>query len=99
MKILALAFVMAAPALAGAQGGPGVKATLADLAWIAGHWVNEEGGDLSEEVWTAPTGDSMQGMWRYVAAGRVKIFEALTIVEDAEGVTLRLRRAELPVSL
>jgi hypothetical protein len=33
----------------------------------------------------------MQGMWRFVAAGKVQIFELLTITESGDGVVLRLR--------
>ena len=37
------------------------------------HWVDDSEGGLSEEVWTAPSGDSMIGMWRYVAKGKVQM--------------------------
>ena len=76
------------PALA--QGGP-AKATLADVAFIAGHWKGDVGGSLSEEVWTSPAGDSMVGMWRLVTDGQVRVFEFLTIVQDTDGPTFRLR--------
>jgi len=46
-----------------------------DLSWLAGRWVDDSGGNLSEEVWTAPSGDSMQGMWRYVVSGKTRIYE------------------------
>jgi hypothetical protein len=64
---------------------------LADLAWIAGRWIDDAGGNLSEEIWAAPVGDSMMGMWRYVAGGKVRIFELLTIGEHEGGLALRLR--------
>lgn len=70
---------------------PVVPPRLADVAWIAGHWVGETGGDRSEEVWSAPAGDSMMGMWRWVSGGKAKVFELITLVEDASGVTYRLR--------
>ena len=54
---------------AGAAPPPGA-ATLADVAFMAGHWIGGEAGDLSEEVWSSPEGDSMMGMWRYVEKGR-----------------------------
>jgi hypothetical protein len=67
-------------------------ATVAQLAWIAGHWVDDSGGALSEEIWTAPSGDSMIGMWRYVAQGRLQIFELLSITDDdGAGPVFRLR--------
>jgi hypothetical protein len=64
---------------------------LADLAWIAGRWIDDSGGNLSEEIWAAPAGDSMMGMWRYVSGGKVRIFEMLTIGEHEGGLALRLR--------
>ncbi len=66
-------------------------ASLADVRFMAGHWRNDENGNLSEEIWTAPGGDSMQGMWRYVAAGKVRLFEALTLTEEQGTVVMRLR--------
>jgi hypothetical protein len=67
------------------------KATLSDLAWMAGHWRGGEKGDLSEEVWTAPEKDSMLGMWRYVAGGKARVFELLAVVMSDSGPLLHLR--------
>ncbi len=68
-----------------------VAATLADVTCMAGHWLGGEKGDVSEEVWTAPEGDSMMGMWRYVAKGRAGIFELLTLKAEGPNVVLRIR--------
>jgi len=70
---------------------PPIPATLADVAFLAGHWVGGDPGDLSEEVWSAPEGDSMVGMWRYVAKGRTRIYEILTLTAEGAGVVLRIR--------
>ena len=70
---------------------PPVPATLADVSFMAGHWVGGEAGDLSEEVWSAAEGDSMMGMWRYVAKGRAGIFEFLTLTPEGPNVVLRIR--------
>jgi hypothetical protein len=64
---------------------------LAALAWLAGHWVDEPGGDLSEEVWTEPHGDSMLGMWRWVSARSARAVELLAIGVEAGRPVLRLR--------
>jgi Domain of unknown function (DUF6265) len=77
------------PARAGAPPPP-VPATLGDVAFMAGHWIGRE-PDLSEEVWSAPEGDSMVGMWRYVAKGRTRIYEILTLTAEGPNVVLRLR--------
>jgi len=70
---------------------PAVPATLADVAFIAGHWVGGDALDLSEEIWSAPEGDSMVGMWRYVAKGRARIYEILTLTAEGPHVVLRIR--------
>lgn len=70
---------------------PPVPATLADVSFMAGHWIGGEGGDVSEEVWSAPEGDSMMGMWRYVAKGEARIFELLNLKAEGRGVVLRIR--------
>jgi hypothetical protein len=75
---------------AGAAPPPGA-ATLADVAFMAGHWIGGEAGDLSEEVWSSPEGDSMMGMWRYVENGRARVFEMLTLTAEGPSVTLRIR--------
>jgi hypothetical protein len=85
--------VMAAP-VAGAPpeaSAPAKPATLAQLAWIAGNWVDDSKSALSEEVWAAPSGDSMIGMWRYVAKGKLQIFELLSITQEDGGPVFRLR--------
>jgi hypothetical protein len=65
---------------------------LAAAAFMQGHWIGTQDGALSEEIWTAPAGDSMLGMWRLVAGGRARVTELLAISEDPEsGLVLRLR--------
>jgi Domain of unknown function (DUF6265) len=84
--------LLLAGALAGARDAPSpVAATLADVSFMAGHWVGGEGGDVSEEVWAATEGDSMMGMWRYVTKGHAGIFEFLTLTAEGPNVVLRIR--------
>jgi hypothetical protein len=92
LNVVSFGLLLAAglPARIGAAPPP-VPATLADVAFLAGHWVGGEAGDLSEEVWSAPEGDSMMGMWRYVAKGRTRIFEILTLTAEGPNVVLRIR--------
>jgi len=68
-----------------------IPATLADVAFMTGHWIGGDPGDLSEEVWSAPEGDSMMGMWRFVAKGQTRIYEILTLTKEGENVVLRIR--------
>ncbi len=83
--------LFAALALLVSQSVLAQTATLADLSWFAGRWVDDAGGNLSEETWTAPSGDSMQGMWRYVSGGKTRIYEILTITAEDGGIVMRLR--------
>jgi hypothetical protein len=83
--------LFAALALSISQALLAQTATLADLSWFAGRWVDDAGGNLSEETWTAPSGDSMQGMWRYVVSGKTRIYEILTITAEDGGIVMRLR--------
>jgi hypothetical protein len=66
-------------------------AALTDFGWLAGRWVDDSGGNVSEEIWTAPSGDAMQGMWRYVTEGKARIYEILTISEEDGGLVMRVR--------
>ena len=66
-------------------------APLADVAFMAGHWLGSEDGDLSEEIWTDPAGDSMLGMWRYVSKGQARVFELLSLKVEDGGLVMRLR--------
>ncbi len=68
-----------------------IAASLADVAFMAGHWVDEPEGAFSEEIWTEPAGDSMLGMWRYVGKGQAQVFELLTLKAESGQVVLRLR--------
>jgi hypothetical protein len=69
----------------------GEPATMADVAFIAGHWQGRTAEGFSEEVWTAPEGDGMLGMWRWVEGGKAAVLELLTIRQEASGPVLRLR--------
>ncbi len=91
MKRFALAVLAAASCAAAPAARAAEPTALADLSWFAGRWVNESDGNLSEETWSAPAGDSMQGMWRYVAGGKARIFELLTITAEDGGIVMRLR--------
>ena len=90
MRHLLVGLLLAAVPAAG-EAPPPLPATLADVAFMAGRWIGGEPGDLSEEVWSAPEGDSMMGMWRYVAKGRIRILEMLTLTSEGLNVVLRIR--------
>lgn len=68
-----------------------LAADLQSLSWLAGRWVSDENGTVSEESWSPPTGDTMVGTWRLVAGGKVRIFEMLVFKQEADGLVLLLR--------
>ncbi len=71
-----------------AQAGSG---TIADLAWLEGHWKGEGLGGTLEEVWTAPAGGKMVGMFRLVKDGEPVFYEIISLgVFDGE-MAMRLK--------
>jgi hypothetical protein len=85
-----LTVVVALACLSGtAQAQP--KATLADMAWLAGHWTGTGLGGVSEEVWSEPAAGAMMGMYRLVVGGKVVFYELLTLVEENGSLALKLK--------
>jgi hypothetical protein len=64
------------------------KATIDDLAWLAGAWVGKRSsGSSIEERWTPPLGGAMLAVSRTVnTSGRMNAFEYLRIVERDAGL-------------
>lgn len=90
----AVACLLAPPASAAEPSPTPVRRSVAELAWMAGHWVGEGGDDLSEEIWTAPAAGSIVGMWRWASEERLKLLELLAVTEEDGGLVLRLRHFE-----
>ena len=59
---------------------------LGQLAWLAGAWINHEGGKISEEHWTLPVGGTMLGVNRTIIGGKTVAFEFLRIEETPQGI-------------
>lgn len=65
------------------------KATIGDMAWLAGAWVGKRGtgGTTSiEERWTPPLGGAMLAVSRTVSRDQMRAFEFLRIVEREGGL-------------
>ena len=62
-----------------------------DMAWLAGRWSGEALGGVSEEIWSAPRGGAMMGMYRLVREGKPVFYELCTIVEENGSLVLRLK--------
>jgi hypothetical protein len=65
---------------------PPQPAALSELAWLAGHWINEFGETRLEEVWLEPVGSSMVGVNRTVMPGGKVSFEYLRIEARDDGI-------------
>lgn len=72
-----------------APSAPDAPSSLADLAFLVGHWRGEALGGVAEEVWLAPAGGAMLGTFRLVRGEEVSFYEIFTISEP--DLTLRLK--------
>lgn len=68
------------------ESPPPAKPDLKDLAWLAGHWRQEAGGTLTEELWMPARGGVMLGLNRSVRGERKAAFEFLRLETDGQGV-------------
>jgi hypothetical protein len=66
-------------------------ACVEDLAWIAGSWQGTIGDDPVEEVWTAPNGGTMMGMFRWLRNGKPRFYEIIALEPHEDGVCMRVR--------
>jgi uncharacterized protein DUF6265 len=73
-------------------------ATIADMAWLAGHWTGPALGGTSEEMWTPPSAGAMMGMYRLIKDGRPVFYELLTLVEEGGSLVLRLKHFNADLS-
>jgi hypothetical protein len=51
------------------------KATIADAAWMTGHWKGEAFGGITEEIWSPPSAGSMMFVFRLIVDGEVNFYE------------------------
>ncbi|HWW26322.1 MAG TPA: DUF6265 family protein [Caulobacter sp.] len=70
---------MLAFALAAALAGP--PATIDQMAWLKGCWVQAKPNGEVEELWMAPGGGVMLGLGRTVRDGKLREYEFVRIVE------------------
>ena len=74
--------------------GPGEKsppATIADMAFLVGHWTGTGLGGHFEEVWTAPKKGVMLGMYRGLKDDAPVFYELLTLSEVNGSLEFRLK--------
>ena len=87
--LLTLVLAAAAPVAPFAQTSA-PAASIADLAWLEGHWAGASGPLQMEEIWTSADGDALVGLHKDVAAKagttRMVSFEFLRIERGADGI-------------
>lgn len=99
LPLLLTLTLLAGPAVAAETPAPQAPTSfasvkVADLAWIAGNWQGEIGGDFIDEQWSAPAGGTLMGMFRWIKGGKdgtVALYEFLTLEPGADGPVLWLR--------
>ena len=64
-----------------AQSAPPVRASISQVAWLAGNWAGGGGPVAIEERWTPPAGGAMLAVSRTTRGDRMIAFEFLRIVE------------------
>jgi hypothetical protein len=64
-----------------AQPSPPVRASIAQMSWLAGAWAGDGGPVTLEERWTAAAGGAMLAVSRTIKGDRLVAFEFLRIVE------------------
>jgi hypothetical protein len=61
------------------------------LGWMQGEWVRQQDDDRLEEIWSAPSEDSLIGMFRWSKQGKLWMTELMHITVEGEEVVFRLK--------
>ncbi len=88
-----LCAALAAPSFAQTPIGsaPAAKATIQQVAFIAGAWTGTLGDRTIEQHWMTPLGTSMIAMYRNVQGTEPKLYELLAIEQQGDGLVLRIK--------
>lgn len=63
------------------------KFDINDYQWLAGSWIGDGFGGVSEEHWSEPVGGTMMGMYRHHKDGKIVFYEFLLL--DENGIRLK----------
>jgi hypothetical protein len=66
-------------------------AKLDDLSWLAGDWHGEREGVCFDEQWSAPAGNTMMCMFRWIQGEQVRFYEFVIIEQEVEELILRIK--------
>jgi hypothetical protein len=80
------------PPVLQARPGADLPATRASsAAWLAGDWVGQGLGSVSEEAWLPPAAGSLAGVYRGSRGGQVTFYELMTVVETAGSLSFCIK--------
>ncbi|HZW89827.1 MAG TPA: DUF6265 family protein [Myxococcaceae bacterium] len=79
------------PVLQAAPGADLPAARASTAAWLAGDWVGQGLGGVSEEAWLLPAAGSLAGVYRGSRGGQVTFYELMTVVEAGGSLSFRLK--------
>lgn len=66
-------------------------ATLEDARWMVGSWFGTAFGQRFEEVWNAPSGGSMVGMFKLLGDDGVVFYEILLLSVEDDTLSLKVK--------
>lgn len=66
-------------------------AAITDLAWLGGIWSGQRNGDRIEEYWSNVAGDTLMGMFRWLKAGQLHLYELIAIEQEGEEIVCRIK--------
>jgi hypothetical protein len=58
-----------------------------DYTWLAGSWIGDGFGGVSEETWSMPIDGTMMGMYRHYKDGKTVFYEFLLL--DENGIRIK----------
>lgn len=98
VAMAALAGGMTPPEAPAPSTNPAMPASdaFAKLKFLHGCWQLKDGDSQLDEYWSAPAGNCMMGVFRWVKGGKATMYELLTITADDQGVIYRMRHFNGP---
>lgn len=66
-------------------------ASLEDASWLVGSWTGTGFGQRFEQVWNAPTADSMVGLFKLYGDDGVAFYEILLLVVEDGTLSLKVK--------